>query len=210
METPRGEPPQSLQRGTPGALAALLLVQDLAVVIQRDPQRQPRAVLFAQGQETGRAFHHRAHGVGQHQHAKAAAQAIRQHLEQLGIHEGLAAREPDFLRRQLVRGDLVQVRADFGGAQIDQAVIRRAGLDIAVLAGQVAERACVEPKRAQGLQRHGGPAFALGGGRRVAELGGVERLGYGCLVWHAQSFRMRRVNCGGDRPRRGKPAFCTR
>ena len=70
----------------------------------------------------------------------------------------------------------VEKGRDFSCAQVNQTVVRRRRLDIAVLAFDVAKRAGVEPKRFQARQRDAGAALALRGRVRVLKFVRVERI----------------------------------
>src|SRR5262249_18950389 len=84
---------------------------------------------------------------------KAATEAIFQHAKKFRVHERLAAGKPDLLRSPSIALDLVKVGSDFIVREISETVIPRTRFDIAVAASDVAERAGVEPKRPQPLQR---------------------------------------------------------
>ena len=73
--------------------------------------------------------------------------------------------------------DFVEVCGDFLGGQIDEPVVLRRRFDIAVMAGQVAQRAGVEPQRVERAQRHLGAGLASGGHERVAELARIRLQG---------------------------------
>jgi hypothetical protein len=116
---------------------------------------------------------HRAHGVGEHQHLEPAGEGGAKHRHHVAVHEGLAAGEADLARSHSRR--LVEISLGLGDGQIDERVVGRRAFDVAALAGEVAERAGVDPQRVEPLQRDMRAPLAFGGDERVAELGRVER-----------------------------------
>src|SRR5690606_14435119 len=77
-------------------------------------------------------------------------------------------------------GELVEVAAQLGAAEIAQPVVPRARLDVAVLAGEVAQRAGVDPKRLQPAEADPRAPAAVRGPVRVDEAavgGSVRRHG---------------------------------
>src|SRR4029453_16178930 len=92
----------------------------------------------------------------QHEHPEAARKTILQHAGELGIHERLAAGEADFFGPPSLVFDLVEVGGDLGALKINEPIVLRGGLDVAVAAGDVAERAGVEPQRLEFAQRDAG------------------------------------------------------
>ena len=165
-----GQPAQAGQSRLPGPRAALFLVQLAPVVVHRDPQHQPFAVAPPQRQQRFGALHHWAHGVGEHQRAMAGAQAVLHHAGQVRVHERLAAGEADLLGAEAECGDFIQIGARFGAVDVRETVVARTRLDVAVGTGEVAQRAGVEPQRAQLAEGHGGAALAFGGAVGVREL----------------------------------------
>jgi hypothetical protein len=101
------------------------------------------------------------------------------HVGEVAVHERFAAGETDLAHRQGVAVDLVQIAFQIRERQIGQRVIGRRAFDIAIDAGEVAQRAGVEPERGQCLQRDAGTGLTLGGDARVAEFRRVERRGSG-------------------------------
>src|SRR5204863_3092934 len=79
--------------------------------------------------------------------------------------ERLAAGEADLAGAEPAGLDLVEERRRLGRSDVDEPVVARARFDVAVLAGDVAERAGVDPKRLESLQRHG--RTGLPGGRPI-------------------------------------------
>ena len=175
-ETVRGEPFEP-GHGLVPAQAPLGLVNLAGVVIEADPDRQPLAPFKRQQGRLGPA--HRLHRVGQHQHLEPAGEAQLQDRQHVGIHERLATGEGDLAGRQAFARDLVEEGLDLGQRQIDQRIIARRALDVAGGAGQIAQRAGVEPQRVQPGQRHLRARLAPGGHAGVFELAGRERPG-GC------------------------------
>ena len=94
---------------------------------------------------------------------------------------------------------LVEIGRHLGRRQIGQAVVRGRGFDVAIRAGDVAQRAGVEPQRLKPGQRHARAALALGGDVGVPEFRRVERLeglGGGDVLVHG-SRSIRRCFTGG-------------
>ena len=106
--------------------------------------------------------HHWAHGVGQHKHLIARRKADLDHLDHLGVHEGLATGEPDLAHAPFAVFKLFQIVGHLVSRQIDQPIIARRRLDIAIHAFDVAQRAGVKPKRLGVGQRNPRALFALG------------------------------------------------
>ena len=117
--------------------------------------------------------------TGKAQNLKAPVERQGQHGDDVGVHEGLAAGEPDFPRAQVQIPNLVQLRLYVAEREIFKPVVRRARFDIAVGALDIAERASIEPERLQPPKRHLGPPGAVGGDIGIAKLGGVEAVGDG-------------------------------
>lgn len=92
---------------------------------------------------------HRLHGVGQHHRMKAALEALLDHLDDLRVHERLAAGKPDLACTASVALDRIEIGPDFFKRDVGKAVVTRGRLDIAVSAGDIAERSRVELKRIQ-------------------------------------------------------------
>ncbi len=118
---------------------------------------------------------HRPHRVGQHQRRVAAIERVSKHRDHLGVHEGLAAREAYFPGRQSLPHDLVEKSRGVSGGEINQRIIGRRALDIAGRAGEIAERAGVDPQCVERHQRHLRPRLARGGDLGIGELGGRQR-----------------------------------
>ena len=76
------------------------------------------------------------------------------------VQERLAAGKADQPGAEPQRRDLVEVLSHVGDAQINQPVIARRGFDIAVAAGQIAQRAGIEPQRIERFERDLGARFA--------------------------------------------------
>jgi hypothetical protein len=70
---------------------------------------------------------------------------------------------------------LVEIGLGLGERQVDERVVPRRAFDIAGLAGQIAERARVDPQRLQPIKRDVRPPLALRGDVKIAEFGGIER-----------------------------------
>jgi hypothetical protein len=70
---------------------------------------------------------------------------------------------------------LVETGLGLGKRQIDERIVPRRAFDIAGLAGEIAERAGVDPQRLQPLQRDMRPPFALSRDAKVPEFGRIER-----------------------------------
>ena len=154
----------------PGPFAPLHLVQRPAVMVERDTDRQPGAVSLFEPEQVLRAFHHRTHRVGQHQDREPAVEAGPDDRRDVGVHEGLTACQPDLPRRQPRLGDLVEKAHDVGERQVGKAVVGRARFDIAVAASEVAQRAGVEPKGPERVERDRGAPVAVRRDVRVAKL----------------------------------------
>ena len=164
------EPLKTLHGRTPGSRATLFFVQFLAEVVQRDAQHQALGVLPAQTLEAVGALHHRAHGIGENQRGVAPGQAQVQHVEDFWVHERFPARETDLLHAERQAFRLGEKRRDFRSTQVDQSIVARCRLDIAVPAGQIAQRPGVEPQRPQTVQGDPCTRLALGGTPGIAEL----------------------------------------
>ena len=93
------------------------------VVVHGDTQDQRVAVGLAQGQQRRALVVHGLHGVGQDQDAEAAAQAFAEDVGQIRVHEGLAPGKGDFLHRQPLGGDLVEIITDLVERDIGQPVV---------------------------------------------------------------------------------------
>ena len=117
----------------------------------------------------------RPHCVGEHHDREPALEALLQHVRQGRVHERLAAREADLLGAPTVALDLVEECRHIRAIEIDQAVVPGARFDVAIAAGDVAERAGVEPERPQVPQRHAGARLAVGGEMRIFEFFRAER-----------------------------------
>jgi hypothetical protein len=143
-------------------------------MVEADPHRQPGAMFGLKRIEAGFEAAHRAHGVGQHQHFEAAPERRVEHAEHVGVHEGLAAGEADFTRAE--PACLVEEKIDFGQRRIDQGVVPGRAFDVAVLAGEIAQGAGVDPQRVEPLHRDARADVALRRPQRVAELGAVQWL----------------------------------
>ena len=133
-------------------------------MVDRHADREAVAIKCLQGEECLRRSWalHRPHGVGQHQYLVAALQGIAQHGSEIGVHEGFAASEPNFAKTQFLPLCFVQQRRHFCCADVFQRVIGGGRLDIAIGAGQIAERACVDPQGLEGARCYPGAAFARG------------------------------------------------
>jgi hypothetical protein len=146
---------------------------------------------------------HRLHGVGQDQDLEAAYESVLGHRQHVGVEEGLASGEADLARPQSEPQRSRREGAGFGGGDIDEPVVGRARLDIAVGAGDVAQRAGVDPQRVQPLERHLGARRALRGQVGIAELAPVERDKAACggisFMWCAW------FSCCWQVPRLAKP-----
>ena len=99
----------------------------------------------------------------------AAGERVPEHGEDVGIHEGLAAGEADFPRGQSFARDLIEEGSDLGARHVDEPVVLRARLDVAIAAFDVAEAAGVDPQRAQRLQGDEGAGLAGRRPVRIAE-----------------------------------------
>src|SRR5262249_46144495 len=113
---------------------------------------------------------HGTHRIGQHQDPKATTEAIFQHAKKFRVHERLAAGKPDLFRSPSMALDLVKVGSNFIVREINEAVVPRTRFDIAVAASDVAERAGVEPKRPQPLQRDARARLTRRGEMGILEL----------------------------------------
>ena len=77
---------------------------------------------------------------------------------------------------------LIQKGRHFGRADIGKRIIARAAFNIAIGAGDIAERAGIDPKRLERRQRHLRAGFTLGGDAWVAEFQRVKRLHAGGVM----------------------------
>ena len=103
-----------------------------------------------------------------------APQRRLQHCRQPGVHERLAAGEADQAGAEAQRFDLVEIFIDLGAAQVNQPVIFGRGFYVAMLAGQVAQRAGIEPQRVQRSEGDLRPWLALGREERVLKLARIQ------------------------------------
>ena len=154
-------------------------------MVDRHADGQPVAVALAQIEQGRLLLVHRLHRVGQHQRAEPPTEREIEHGGKFRVHERLAAGKADQTGAEPDRGDLVEVSADFRRAQIGEPVVFRRGLDIAIMAGKIAERAGVEPQRVERAQRDLRPRLAGGSNERILKLAridprwrGGERLGH--------------------------------
>jgi hypothetical protein len=211
------QPGEAAKRRHPAARPALQLVHGAAVVIDRDAHAQPAGMAPVQREQRLGLLHHRPHRVGQHQRLEAAAEHVCQHRRQVRVHERIAAGEADLLGAEAKQRRLVEIFADFGRREIDEAVVPGRGFDIAVAAGQVAQGSGVEPQGAQLPQRDRRPLFALGRDARVAKLCRVERTRSGrrgravdaqgsLLACHARSITVHGSMASSRTSRRGQGA----
>jgi hypothetical protein len=96
------------------------------------------------------------------------------------------------VRAELLR--LVEKGLGFGERQVDERVVCRRALDVAALAGEVAERARIQPQRLEMAEPDRSAALALRRDERVAELRRVDRA-RGCIA----EGRGENGSQGGDR-----------
>ena len=141
-------------------------------MVETDPHRQ---AAWISGVDRGEAFLesrplHGKHGVGENEHIEPAHQRVVQQLEHVWVHERLAAGKPDLGCAQ--RQSFVEKWNRFCWRDVGESVVSWARFDITILARDVAQRAGIDPKRRELIQRHAGAAFALGGPIWVFELGG--------------------------------------
>ena len=169
------QPSQPFEHGCPAARAALGFVLWLRVMVDRHANFKLVTVALLQFQQGLGTLFHGAHGVGQHQGAKTSGQRVFQHGQKVRVHERLSAGEADFFGAELLALNLVQVAGHLRSRQIDQRVIAGCGFDVAIDAGQVAQRAGVKPERPQGDGIDPGAGFALGRAQWIAELQRVFR-----------------------------------
>src|SRR5207248_8346585 len=118
-----------------------------------DPDRQPIAIAIAEWKQRSLYLVHRLHRIGQPEGAKAARQGEMEHRRQFRVHKRLAAGEADQLRAEPKPLDFVEIFAGLRGAQINEPVVLWRWFDIAMLAGQVTQRAGIEPERVEWPQR---------------------------------------------------------
>src|ERR1700693_4957266 len=95
VEAMGGKPDESVSRGRECTNAALLLMTLRRVVIERNSDRQARAVAFVEIDQFLFVPHHRTHGIGQHQRLEPPSERLLQHGEYVWIHERLATRKSD-------------------------------------------------------------------------------------------------------------------
>ena len=91
--------------------------------------------------------HHRAHGIGEDEHLVVPIQRRPRHVDHLRVHEGFAAGEGNFGDRPAPLRYLIEKGFHLLRSHVDQSVVGRAALDVAVGAFDIAERPGVEPKR---------------------------------------------------------------
>jgi hypothetical protein len=143
---------------------------------EADTKRQPPILLALQlfpDLEEARLHSrslHRPHGIGQHESSISACERLPEHLDQVGVHERLSAREPDLFDGQAQRFDLIEELAQLAQREKRQAVAQRAGFHVAVTALDVAEGASVEPQGLKRSQPDRRPAPAVGGQVGILEL----------------------------------------
>src|SRR5262249_6015588 len=135
------------------AWTALLLVALGSEMVERYANGQLVTKAILDVEKLSLAALHRPHRIGKRQNAESARETIPDHAEELRIHERLAAGEPDLFRAPAVALDLVEIRGDFVAREIEEPIVPRARFYVAVLAGDVAERSGVEPKRLQAPRR---------------------------------------------------------
>ena len=152
-------------------------------VIERDPQHQPRPMRLDQRRQRllHPGAHHRPHRIGQDQNLVTSLERRLRHGAELGVHERLAAGESDLAHRPAARRDLIEKIAHLRLAEIDQPVILGGTLDIAVDAGDVAQRSGVEPQRPRSRQRHPRAGLAVGGNAGIEKLALIDGLFGGVL-----------------------------
>ena len=85
----------------------------------------------------------------------------------MGIHKRFTACEADELCAQ--PAGFLQEGDDVRAGEVDQAVVARAGLYVAIGTFYVAQGACVEPQGVQVCRDHPGSCFAVGGGGGIGE-----------------------------------------
>src|SRR5262245_14064008 len=115
-------------------------------MIERHADRELTGKSLAEMQQRSFQSLHRLHGFGEDQNAEAERKAVLQHADNVGVHKRLAAREPDLNRWGGQAHSLAQKPLNVPTSQIDEAVVLGRGFDIAVVAGDIAKRARVEPK----------------------------------------------------------------
>ena len=167
------QPAAAVDRLDPAIGAAFRLMNCLGVVIEADPHRQPFAKLGAQRRELVCEPPHRPHRIGEYQHREAAPQGRTHHRDHIGVHERLTAGKADFARAEVF--GLVKISVDLGQRHVNQGIVGRRAFDITGFAGQVTQRAGVDPQRLEPLQGDLGAGIAEGRAQRIPELGAIER-----------------------------------
>ena len=78
-----------------------------------------------QVEQGGLVLLHRPHRVGEDDHVEATRQRVVDHLDQIRIHERLAAGETDELGRERAIADLVEIASGFGRGQVLETIVLR-------------------------------------------------------------------------------------
>ena len=207
-----GEPFQAVQRLRPGSGSPLRLVEVLVMMVEADPHDDPIAMLGADRGELSLEPPHRPHRVGEDEQIEAAVERRAHHRDHVGIHERLAAGESDHPRAQ--SGRLGEIGFGLGEGQIDEPVVGRRTEDVAAPAGEIAERAGVDPQGVEPFQGHRSALLALGGEQRIGELVGIERRRVGdrerrggCSHVHRRSIAAQRRRSQTSPRRASRPQF---
>ena len=162
-------------------------------MIDRNPQRQLARIGGVQTQKArlhGFA-HHRAHGVCQDQHLISPGQRGLGHVDHLGVHERFATGKGNLAHGPVACFELVKIVTHLVSGNVDQRIIGRAGVDIAIHAFDVAQRSGVEPERLRIGQRNSCPRLPFGGQGRILEFAHVCR----AQIFHASSSRSSFLLC---------------
>ena len=103
-----------------GPRIPLGVVQLLRIVIQAHAKEQTVAIRLAQPRQAvaDARPQHRLHGVGQEQNLEPARERVAQHLDDVRIHERLAAGEADLTHRQAPTLDLIEKGDCLGAGDI--------------------------------------------------------------------------------------------
>ena len=119
------EPVDPFDRLGEGPGSPLGVVQLLRIVIEAHAKEQTAAIRLAQSHQAvaNARPQHRLHGVGQDQNLEAARERVAQHLDDVRIHERLAAGEADLAHRQALTLDLIEKGDRLGAGDIGEAVV---------------------------------------------------------------------------------------
>ena len=159
-----GKPAQARNAARIAAGAAFPVMGLFQIVVDADPQLQAIAEAGAEVEKRGfyRWAHHGLHGIGEDQHLMPARERVLRHGAHIRVHEGLAPGKGDFRRAELQCLDLVEIARRLVARDVGKPVLGRAGMNVAMRAFDIAERARVDPQRLQPSETDRGAALLLG------------------------------------------------